>query len=437
VSEQAARTTFRGVRLIDPTAGTDAVTDVVVEDGLIAAVGEAEATGGRGETLDCDGLVMAPGLVDLHAHLREPGFEHKETVETGSRAAAAGGFTALCAMPNTDPVTDNVAIVAEVRALADKAGLCDVFPAGAITRGLEGESLTDIAEMAEAGVRLFTDDGKSVGSARVMRLALEYASAFDVVIAQHAQDEELTQGWQMHEGYHSALLGLAGYPAEAEEVVVHRDLALARLTGGRLHVTHVSSAGSVKLIAGAREAGVRVTSDVTPHHLTLLDAALAGYDTSLKVNPPLRTADHRDALRAGLADGTIDAVATDHAPHALEDKEQEFDQAPPGTTGLETALAVVLTELVEPGILSVRDAIRLLSTAPARILGLQEHGGPVADGRLANLVVFDPDAEWVAGEGPWHSMASNSAFNGRTLRGRVVHTMLRGRFTVREGEPTR
>jgi dihydroorotase len=427
---------FRGVHLVDPAGGHDDVTDVLVEDGMIAEAGSG-LSGGNADVLECDGLVMAPGLVDLHVHLREPGFEHKETVETGSRAAAAGGFTAVCPMPNTDPVTDNVAIVAEVRALADKAALCDVFPAGAITRGLEGESLTDIGEMAEAGVRLFTDDGKSVGSARMMRLALEYASAFDVVIAQHAQDEDLTQGWQMHEGSYSLLLGLTGYPAEAEEIVVHRDLALARLTGGRLHVTHVSSAGSVDLIARAKEAGVRVTADATPHHLSLLDEALVGYDTNLKVNPPLRTKEHRDALRSALGGGTIDAIATDHAPHALEDKEQEFDQAPPGTTGLETALAVVLTDLVTPGLLSVPDAVRLLSTEPARILGADEHGGPVAPGRAANLVVFDPEAEWVVGEAPRYSMASNSAFTDRTLRGRVVHTLLRGRFTVREGEPTR
>ncbi len=430
------RTLFRAVRLVDPAGDHDGVTDVLVEDGMIAEVGVGLARD-NAEALDCDGLVMAPGLVDLHVHLREPGYEHKETVETGSRAAAAGGFTAVCPMPNTDPVTDNVAIVAEVRALADKAALCDVFPAGAITRGLEGESLTDIGEMAEAGVRLFTDDGRSVGSARMMRLALEYASAFDVVISQHAQDEELTQGWQMHEGTYSVLLGLAGYPAEAEEIIVQRDLALAGLTGGRLHVTHVSSAGSADLIARAKDRGVRVTADVTPHHLALLDEALVGYDTNLKVNPPLRTKEHRDALRSALGGGTIDAIATDHAPHAIEDKEQEFDQAPPGSTGLETALAVVLTDLVAPGSLSLSDAIRLLSTQPAGILRADEHGGPVAPGLPANLVVFDPGAEWVVGQSPRHSMAANSAFTGRTLQGRVVHTLLRGRFTVREGEPTR
>jgi dihydroorotase len=431
-----SRTLFRGARVVDPRSGHDGITDVLIQDEEISAVGQGLA-GGRAGIVDCDGLVLAPGLVDLHAHLREPGFEHKETIETGSRAAAAGGYTAVCAMPNTDPIADNAAVVGEVRNLGDKAGLCDVLPAGAITKGLAGEALTDIAEMAEAGVRLFTDDHNCVQSSRVMRLALEYAKAFEVVICEHAQDAGLSEGWQMHEGYYSSLLGLTGVPAEAESVVVARDLALARLTGGRLHVTHTSAGESVRLLADARRRGVRVTADATPHHLTLLDEDLIGYDTSLKVNPPLRGSEDRDALRAGLADGTLDAVATDHAPHAPEEKEQEFDRAPPGTIGLETALAVVLTELVEPGVVDLLTAVERLSSAPARILGLEEHGGPVAPGRPANLVVFDPASRWTVGDGPFRSMARNSAFAGRKVRGRVVHTMLRGEFTVKEGQPTR
>lgn len=427
-----SRVLFGGVRLVDPASGHDGVTDVLVEDEEVMAVGPGDRDGA--EVLDCHGLVMAPGLVDLHAHLREPGYEHKETVETGSRAAAAGGFTALCAMPNTDPVADNAAVVMEVRNLAEKAGLCDVHPAGAITRGLAGESLTDIAEMAQAGVRLFTDDHNCVQSSRVMRLALEYARAFDVVVSQHAQDAALTEGWQMHEGHYSALLGLAGAPSEAESIVVARDLALARLTGGRLHLTHVSAGESVDLIGGARERGTRVTADVTPHHLALVDEDLIGYDTALKVNPPLRAPDDREALRAGLRDGVLDAVATDHAPHAAEDKDQEFDQAPPGTIGLETALAVILTHVVDPGLVSLPMAIDRMSVRPAAILGLADHGGPVLPGRPANLVVFDPTAGWTVGERPLHSMARNSAFAGRPLRGRVVHTVLRGSFTYRDGE---
>jgi dihydroorotase len=432
-----SRILFRGARLVDPRSGQDGPADVLVEDEAIAAVGRGLSAPGRATVLDCDGLVLAPGLVDLHAHLREPGFEHKETVETGCRAAAVGGYTAVCAMPNTDPVTDNAAVVAEVRGLADKAGLCDVLPAGAITKGLAGEALTDIAEMAEAGVRLFTDDHNCVQSSRVLRLALEYSKPFEVVICQHAQDAGLSEGWQMHEGFYSSLLGLTGAPGEAESVVVARDLGLARLTGGRLHVTHVSAADSVRLLEDARARGVRATADVTPHHLALLDEDLIGYDTSLKVNPPLRSAEDRDALRAGLGSGVIDAVATDHAPHAPEEKEQEFDRSPPGTIGLETALAVILTELVEPGVIDLLAAIDRLSTRPANILGLDDQGGPVAPGRPANLVVFDPAAAWTVGEHPFHSMARNSAFTGRTLSGRVVHTLFRGEFTVREGQPTR
>ena len=424
---------LKGGRLVDPASQRDETADVLLEDGLVADVGAGLSERGA-DVLDCDGLVVAPGLVDLHTHLREPGNEEAETIESGSRAAAAGGFTAICAMPNTEPVADSLAVVLEVEALARKAGLCDVFPAAAITRGLEGEQLVEMAELADAGVRLFTDDGKSVQSARVMRLALEYAKAFDVVVSQHAQDDALSEGWQAHEGHYSALLGLRGAPREAEEVVVARDVLLARLTGGRLHLTHLSSMGSVAQVARAREAGLRVTADVTPHHLVLTDADLVSYDTNLKVNPPLRADEDREALRAGLADGAIDAIATDHAPHAVEDKEVEFDQARPGTTGLETALAVVLAELVQPGRLTLSRAIEAMSHAPARILGLDDHGGPIEGGRSANLVAFDPSAEWTVGDRPFASKAKNSAFLGRALRGRVVHTILGGRFTVRGGE---
>lgn len=431
-----SRILLKAARLVDPAGGHDGVTDILIEDDTIATLGP-DAAGARADVLDADGLVVAPGLVDLHAHLREPGFEQKETVESGTLAAAAGGYTAVCAMPNTDPVADNLAVIAEVRNLGEKAGWCDVFPAGAITRGLAGEELSDIGEMADAGVRIFTDDGHGVQSSRVLRLALEYARAFDAVVLEHAQDDTLSEGWQMHEGYYSALLGLAGYPSAAEEIMVARDLALAGLTGGRLHLTHLSCTRSVELLADARARGLRVSADVTPHHLALTDELLVGYDTSLRINPPLRTAEDREALRAGLASGAIDAVATDHAPHAPEEKEQEFDQTPPGTIGLETALAVVLTELVEPGVISLADAVRAMSTTPAAILGANEHGGPAAPGRPANLVVFDPAAEWVVGERPYRSMARNSAFAGRTLRGRVVHTLLGGRLTIRDGEPVR
>jgi dihydroorotase len=422
--------------VVDPDAGRDTVVDVLVEDSLIAAVGEAHVdVSGDADIVDVGGMIVAPGFVDLHTHLREPGREEAETVESGSRAAAVGGYTAISAMPNTDPVADHLAVVLEVRARGEKAGLVDVLPAAAITRGLQGEQLVEMGELAAAGVRLFTDDGACVQSARVMRLALEYAKAFDLVLAQHAQEATLTEDWQMHEGHASALLGLQGAPAEAESVIVARDLLLARLTGGRLHVTHTSAAASVAMVREARARGVRVSADVTPHHLTFVDEDLAGYDTNLRVNPPVRSVEDREALRSGLLDGTVDAVATDHAPHTEEDKEVEFDHARPGTLGLETALGAVLTALGPDPDLSA--LVNRMSSAPARILGLEEHGGPIEPGRMANLVVFDPEARWTVGPDDLASRSRNSAFLGRELVGRVVHTIHRGAFTVRDGEARR
>ncbi len=428
------RYVFTGGHVIDPADGVDAVRDVVVTDGVVAGL---DATEGA-ERIDARGLVIAPGLVDLHTHLREPGDEHKETIATGTRAAAAGGYTAVAAMANTGPPADNSAVIQAVRDLAAAAGLCDVFPVGAITRGLGGEVLAEMGEMVAAGVRMFSDDGKPVPTARLLRNALLYVQAFgdDVVIAEHAEDASLVEGGHMHEGIRSASLGLAGRPAEAEEIVVARDLALARATGARLHLCHVSSARTVEQVRRAKAEGLRVTAEVTPHHLTFTDEDLATYDTNRKMNPPLRTPEDRDALRVGLADGTIDAVATDHAPHAVEEKESEFDLAPPGTIGLETALAAVLTELVEPGHLSLTRAIEAMSTTPARILGAGEHGGPIRPGRPAHLVVFDPEREWVV-EPPFASKARNSAFLGRRLRGAVVYAVLRGSLVVAEGKPTR
>jgi dihydroorotase len=426
-----AKLLIRGARLVDPASGEDRATDVLIEDEAVEAMGGG--LDGRGaEVLDGAGLVLAPGFVDLHAHFREPGREDAETVETGSRAAALGGYTAVVTMPNTDPVADTAAVILEVRNLGDKAGLVDVHPAASITRGLEGERITEIGELAELGVRLFTDDHECVQSAQVMRMALEYARAFDVVIAEHAQEATLSEGWQMHEGYWSSFLGLRGVPAEAEAVIVARDLLLAGLTGGRVHVTHTSAGASAGLIREGKGRGLRVTADVTPHHLSFCDQDLQEYDTNLRVNPPLRSAEDRRALRASLRAGTLDAVATDHAPHAVEDKEVEFDQARPGTTGLETALGAVLAAVDG----DVPLAVERLSTGPARVLGLDDHGGPVAPGRPANLVLFDPAAEWTVGDRPLASKGRNSAFLGHSLRGRVIHTLLRGRFTVRDGEPT-
>lgn len=424
----------RGARVVDPAGGRDEVADLLIEDGRIAA---PDGSTSGATVVDADGLVVAPGLVDLHSHLREPGREDKETIETGCRAAALGGYTAVSAMANTDPVADNAAVVHEVRDLAERAGMCDVFPVGAITRGLGGEEMAELGEMIQAGVRMFSDDGRCVPSTRVLRNALTYARAFDgAVIAEHCEDASLAEGGQMHEGYHSYSLGLAGQPREAEEIVVARDLALARLTGGRLHLCHLSSAGSVSLVRRAKAEGLRVTAEVTPHHLVFTDEDLRTYDSNFKVNPPLRTAEDRDALIEGLADGTVDAVATDHAPHAVEEKETEFDQASFGTTGLETALAAVLTFVVGSEAMTLADALEAMSTRPARILGTDDHGRPLEPGAPANVVAFDPAAEWVV-EPPFASKSRNSAFLGRTLRGRVVHTIYRGELVVADGKAQR
>jgi dihydroorotase len=423
---------FKGARVVDPASGRDEIGDVLVDGGVIAAPAASSAT-----VLHCEGLVLAPGLVDLHTHLRQPGREDKETVETGCRAAALGGFTAVTPMANTDPVADNAAVIHEVLDLARAAGTCDVFPVGAITRGLEGEAMAELGEMFDAGVRVFSDDGRCVPNARVLRNALTYVSAFEgAVIAEHCEDASLAEGGQMHEGSVSSSLGLAGQPREAEEVVVARDLAVAKLTAGRLHLCHLSSAGSVEMVRRAKAEGLRVTAEVTPHHLVFGEEDLVTYDTNMKMNPPLRSDGDRSALHAALADGTIDVVATDHAPHAVEEKEAEFDQAPFGTIGLETALAALLTHLVEPGELSLSRAIEAMSTTPARILGAHDHGGPIAPGRPANLVAFDPAAGWTV-EPPFASKSRNSAFLGRELRGKVVHTMLRGVLVVADGKAQR
>ncbi len=424
-----------GGRLVDPASGIDATRDVRIEKGLIAEVGASLAPDGA-TVVDCRGLVVAPALVDLHTHLREPGREDAETIESGSRAAALGGFSAVCAMANTNPVADSAAVAEQVFNIGRAVGLVDVFPVGAITVGLEGEKLAEMGEMnaSNARVNFFSDDGRCVQDSGLMRRALEYAKAFDATIANHAEDRGLAEGGSMNEGEVSGILGIPGVPDEAEELIIARDLALTKLTGSRLHVPHVSTAGSVELIRAAKRAGITVTAEVTPHHLSLTDTLVASFDPVFKVAPPLRTRADLEALREGLADGTIDCVATDHAPHAREDKEKEFDKAPSGMLGLETALGVLITELVAPGLLSLGELIDRMSTTPARIRGLDGHGGPIQAGTPGTLVIFDPEARWVVDPARLASRSDNTPFAGRDLQGKVVHTLLRGKFTVRDGE---
>lgn len=408
-------------------------SDVLIVDGKIVEIGPHIDVPSTATTIDASGCVVGPGLVDLHAHLREPGSEAAETVETGSRAAALGGYTAVIAMPNTTPAIDNAAVVKQVLALGAAAGLCDVHVAGAITIGRAGEQLAPIGEMAELGVRIFTDDGAGVQNNRLMRRALEYASAFGVVLAQHCEDAALSEGGVMHEGAWSSKLGLPGQPAEAEELMVMRDIALCRRTGAPVHFLHMSTAGSVELIRRAKADGLPVTAEAAPHHFSLTDACLANYDTVFKVHPPLRTDDDVAAVKKGLADGTIDAIATDHAPHSPETKERPMLEAPPGMLGLQTALSVAISELELP----IERLFALLSTSPARIAQISADHGTLAIGRPANVCVVDPNATWTVDASTLASKARNTPYAGRTLRGVVRHTIFRGIPTVTNGEAQR
>lgn len=432
MTEHAPDLVIKGGRIVDATGERSG--DVVVSDGRIAAVGPDLSAD---VVLDASGCLVAPGLVDLHTHLRQPGKEEAETVESGSRAAALGGYTAVLAMPNTTPAMDCAAVVREVLDLGRDA-LCDVHASGAITVGRAGEQLAPMAEMAELGVTIFTDDGTGVQDDRLMRRALEYASGLGVTLAQHCEVSALSEGTCMHEGEWSSRLGLAGQPAEAEELMVMRDLALARLTGARVHFLHLSTAGSVAMVAAAKAGGLPVTAEAAPHHFTLTDACCAGFDATFKVHPPLRTAADVAAVKAGLADGTLDAIATDHAPHPPEDKERPFDEAPPGMLGLEYALALALTELVDAGTgMTEVDVLARLSWQPAAIAGMADHGGPVAEGRAANLCVVDPAAVWTIDASGGASRSRNVPYVGRSVRGRVRHTVCRGEAVVIDGEAQR
>jgi dihydroorotase len=417
--------------------------DIHIADGVIADVSApgAEADpvarfGAGVRVVDAAGLVALPGLVDLHTHLREPGREDAETVRTGTAAAALGGFTAVHAMANTDPVADTAGVVEQVYRLGLEAGYADVRPVGAVTVGLAGERLAELGAMADsaAGVRVFSDDGKCVADALLMRRALEYVKAFDGVIAQHAQEPRLTAAAQMNEGRMSSVLGLAGWPAVAEEAIIARDILLADHVGSRLHVCHVSTAGSVDIIRRAKERGIAVTAEVTPHHLLLTDELVSSYDPVYKVNPPLRTAADVEALREGLADGTIDIVATDHAPHTGEDKDCEWAVAAFGMLGLQTALSVVVSTMVRPGLLDWAGVAQRLSTAPAAIGRVADQGRPLVAGEPGNIVLVDPDASWTVEPSDFPGPARNSPFRGRQMPATVVATFLRGTPTVLNGE---
>ena len=417
---------FRGAHVVNPDAVS--IADVGITDGVISAVG----TGLTGDVeIDVSGLYLSSGFVDLHTHLREPGKEEAETIESGSRAAALGGYTAVVAMPNTDPAQDNVATVNFVRQQGVRAGLCDVYPSGCITIGRMGESLAPFADLAEVGVVLFTDDGSGVQSDALMRDALVEARRLNVVLAQHCEKSDLTVGAVMHDGECCSHLGVPGWPAAAEVEMVKRDLALVRETGATMHFLHLSTAESVQLIREAKVEGLPITAEVTPHHMSLEDSLLSGFDPIFKVNPPLRTRADIEALHAGLQDGTIDAVATDHAPHAGHTKEQPLDLAPPGMLGLETALAVTNTAVT----LDVQKIADVMSWSPARIARINNrHGRPVAIGEPANLAVWDTTSVWTVSRDELASRSKNTPYHGMNVRGRVHHTVLNGEIVVLHGK---
>ena len=429
-----SRLLIRGARVIDPAAGTDLEGDVLVEGGRIGAVRAGLEADGA-DVVAGAGLVVAPGFVDPHAHLCEPGWEHRETIRTGSRAAAAGGYTAVCSMPDTDPVVDDPASVGFIVAEGRRAGGARVFPAAAVSAGRKGKQLTEFGEVVDAGAVAVTDAGRAVESSTLMRLVLQYAQSFGIPVLAHCEDADLARGGVMHEGVVSTRLGLRGKPAVAEEIGVARDLALAEATGGRLHIQRVSTAAAVALIRRSRERGMPVTAEATPHHLLLTHDVLANYGTEYKVDPPLRTPPDVEALREALADGTIDCIATDHAPRHYDEKEQAFDDAPFGVVGLETAFAVLHTRLVGEGTLTLPALLERLSTGPARALGLP--GGTLAPGQPADLVLIDPGMEWTIDAVDFVSKGRNTPFGGEGVVGRVVRTLVGGETVWRLGQGAR
>ncbi|HEX8189278.1 MAG TPA: dihydroorotase [Pyrinomonadaceae bacterium] len=420
--------------VVDPTQGINGGRDVLIEDGLVAALFRSGGPAPEGaEVFDATGLVVAPGFIDLHTHLREPGQEYKETIASGAGAAVAGGFTSVCAMPNTDPVNDNPAVTSFIVEQAAAARLANVFPVGAITKGSRGEELAEMGEMRRAGIVAVTDDGHPVPSPGLMRRAMEYARGFDLTVMDHCDDKTLAAGGVMHEGEWSLRLGLRGRPALAEESDAMRDCALAELTGARVHLAHVSTRGAVEAVRRAKERGVAVTCEVTPHHFTLTDAACEGFDTNTKMNPPLRSREHLDAILEAVADGTVDAVATDHAPHHADEKELEFDRAAFGITGLETAVGLAFDRLVHGGLVTLERLVELFSVNPARIFRL-EGRGTLRPGAHGDLTILDPELRWTFDASRSKSKSRNTPFDGHTFHGAAVAAVVGGRLAyVREG----
>ncbi|MDO8730280.1 MAG: dihydroorotase [Candidatus Omnitrophota bacterium] len=424
---------IQGGRVVDPSQGLDEVTDLLIDGGKIAKIGKNLKANGA-HVLNAKGKVVAPGFIDLHVHLRTPGQEHKETVLTGSRAAVRGGFTTICTMANTDPVVDSANVIEFLKAENAKVGLVNLLPYGAVTMGLKGEDLTEMGALASAGAVGFSDDGMPVANAGMMRRALEYSRMTGLPVINHCEEKELSGHGVVHEGLTAARLGLAGIPEEAETVMIARDLLLAEATGGRLHLAHLSTARGVELVRAAKKKGVRVTAEVTPHHLALSEEALSTYDSRFKMNPPLRSQKDLEALREGLKDGTIDAVATDHAPHSAAEKEAGLAEAPFGVIGLETAVSVLLTELVHRGTLSVGTLIEALTCRPAKVLGIGR--GSLAVGTPADVTVLDLEEEWVVEAGGFASKSANTPFTGWRLKGKVTDVVVNGRDLYRGGQFT-
>jgi dihydroorotase len=418
------RTLITNGRVIDPKSRYDDIADILIENGVISGIGK-NLKAKDADVIDAKGMLVVPGLIDMHVHLREPGYEYKENIASGCRAAAHGGFTSVCCMPNTDPVADNQSVVEFIIAQSKKAALVNVFPVGAITKGSAGQELSDIGDLKTAGVIALSDDGKGVMNAEIMRRAMEYASMVELPVIAHCEDSSLSAGGVMNEGYVSTVLGLKGIPSIAETVMVARDIEIARFTGTRLHIAHISCRESVDMVRRAKADGVRISAECCPHHFTLTEEAVMCYDTSTKVNPPLRTADDVEALKKGLQDGTIDCIVTDHAPHAEAEKDVEYDYAPFGIIGLETAVGLAMAELVAKGTLTLLQLVEKMSYNPARIINIDR--GYFAEGAVADITIIDPEQQWVVEPGVFFSKSKNSPFIGRTLPAKVILTFVSGK----------